>query len=271
MEKIIKFMVKEPKDVCKSDCYCFLISSYVQLSNVTDVHRVWDLLKKAHSCKVSNASYLVMLQALSKLRDIDGINKIFTEWESRSPRSEEGSHMKVADVVISSYLKENMYKEAVAVLNGAAVMKRRKGSLSKTWELLMVHLLDNGQADLALKHLEEVVSAKVKKLASYQKKKVKNPSTQWAKVLAKQIVWSSKLIYSFFLHFEKAKDVDGVEELCRNLAKWSPWPLDSENYTHLMKIYVAAGKLCPNMRKRMERDVIKVNEEQEDLLTKICP
>lgn len=38
-----------------------------------------------------------------------------------------------------------------------------------------------------------------------------------------------------------------------------------------LKIYVCEGKMCPDMRERLEKDGIKVDKEQEDLLSKICP
>ncbi|CAE6141351.1 unnamed protein product [Arabidopsis arenosa] len=220
------------------DCYHFLISLYAGIANASEVYRVWDLLKKRHP-NVNNSSYLTMLQALSKLNDIDGIKKIFTEWESTCWTYD----MRMANVAISSYLKQNMYEEAEAVFNGA--MKKCKGQFSKARQLLMMHLLKNDQADLALKHFEAAVLD-----------------------LDKNWTWSSELISSFFLHFEEAKDVDGAEQFCKTLTKWSP--LGSETYTLLMKTYLSAGKACPDMKKRLEEQGIQVDEEQECLLSKIC-
>lgn len=221
------------------DSYHFLISLYAGISNASEVYRVWDLLKKRHP-NVNNSSCLTMLQALSKLDDIDGIKKIFTEWESTCWTYD----MRMANVAIHSYLKQNMYEEAEAVFNGA--MKKCKGQFSKARQLLMMHRLKNDQADLALKHFEAAILH-----------------------LDKNWTWSSELIRSFFLHFEEAKDVDGAEEFCKTLAKWSP--LDSETYTLLMKTYFSAGKACPDMKKRLEEQEIQVDKKQEDLLSKICP
>ncbi|VVB06972.1 unnamed protein product [Arabis nemorensis] len=213
MEKKMKRM--RTMNLCKRDCYHFLM-----ISNVTEVYRIWGLLKKSHP-QFSNANYHAVLQALSELRDIDGIKKLFADPRCKGTRP-----------------------------------------FVKIRELLMMHLLENDQADLALKQFKEVVSVTVK-----------NPSKWWSKVLAnkEELAWSSNLIRSFFFHFDKAKDVDGAEEFCKNLAKWSPLPLDSETYTLVMKIYVASGKLCPFMWKRLERHGIQLDQEQEDLLRKICP
>ncbi|KAG2331223.1 hypothetical protein Bca52824_002403 [Brassica carinata] len=230
--------LEEKMNPHKRDSYHFLISLYAGISNPSEVYRVWELLKKGHP-NVNNSSSLAMLQALSRLNDFDGIKKVFKEWESTCWTYD----MRVANVMISSYLKENMYEEAEAVFDGAA--KKCKGQLSKGRQLLMVYLLKNDRVDLALKHLETAVSDQDK---------------NWS--------WSSELIGAFFLHFEKSKDVDGAEEFCKTLAKWSP--LGSESYTLLLKTYVAAERACHGMRKRLEEQGIELDDEMEGLLCKIC-
>ncbi|KAJ4905485.1 Pentatricopeptide repeat-containing protein [Raphanus sativus] len=230
--------LEEKMNPHKRDSYHFLISLYAGISNPSEVYRVWELLKKGHP-KVNNSSSLAMIQALSRLNDFDGIRKVFKEWESTCWTYD----MRVANVMISSYLKENLYEEAEAVFDGA--VEKCKGQLSKGRQLLMIHLLKNGRADLALKHLEAAVADQDK---------------NWS--------WSSELIGSFFLHFEKAKDVEGAEELCKTLAKWSP--LGSETYTLLVKTYVAAEKACHGMRERLKEDGIEIDDEMEGLLSKIC-
>nr|VDC91970.1 unnamed protein product [Brassica oleracea] len=230
--------LEEKMNPHKRDSYHFLISLYAGISNPSEVYRVWELLKKAHP-NVNNSSSLAMIQALSRLNDFDGVKKVFKEWESTCWTYD----MRVANVMISSYLKENMYEEAEAVFDGA--VKKCKGQLSKARQLLMMYLLKNDQADLALKHLEAAVLDQDK---------------NWS--------WSSELICSFFLHFEKSKDVDGAEELCKTLAKWSP--LGSESYTLLLKTYVAAERACNGMQKRLEEEGIEIDDEMEGLLSKFC-
>ncbi|CAH8379089.1 unnamed protein product [Eruca vesicaria subsp. sativa] len=231
--------LEEKMNPHKRDSYHFLISLYAGISNPSEVYRVWELLKKGHP-NVNNSSCLAMMQALSRLKDMEGIKKVFKEWESTCWNYD----MRVANVMISSYLKENMYEEAEAVFNGA-VKKCTKGQFSKARQLLMIHLLKNEKVELALKHLEAAVMDQDK---------------NWT--------WSSELISSFFLHFEKSKDVDGAEELCKTLTKWSP--LGSETYTLLVQTYVAAERTCHGMRERLEEDGIEIDQEMEGLLSKIC-
>ncbi|XP_010542838.1 PREDICTED: pentatricopeptide repeat-containing protein At1g02370, mitochondrial [Tarenaya hassleriana] len=222
------------------DSYHFLLSLYAGTSNHSEVYRVWDTLKTSLP-EVNNTSYLVMLQALNKLNDTDGVRKLFEEWESRYRTYD----MRLANLGISSYLKGDMYQEAEAVLSDA--MQKCKGPFSKARQLLTIHLLKKGEAGSALKHLEAAVSGEKK--------------DDWN--------WSSELIESFFLHYQKTEDVDGAEEFCRILKHFRPF--DSDIYTLLLKTYVAAGKTSPDMQERLEGDAIEVNDELKELLHKVCP
>ncbi|EOA40137.1 hypothetical protein CARUB_v10008848mg [Capsella rubella] len=224
------------------DSHHFLISLYAGISKAPEVFRVWELLKKARP-EVNNMSYLVMLQAMSKLGDLDGIKKIFTEWESKCWAYD----MRLANIAINTYLKGNMHEEAEKILDGA--MKKSKGPFSKARQLLMIHLLQNGKADLAMKHLEAAVSDSTEN------------KDEWS--------WSSELVSLFYLHFENAKDVNGAEEFSRILSKWRPF--DSDTATFLIKTYAASGKTRPDMRERLSQHEIEVSEEIQDLLGKVCP
>ncbi|KAJ0245265.1 Pentatricopeptide repeat-containing protein [Hirschfeldia incana] len=226
------------------DAHHFLMSLYAGISKASEVERVWEALKKARP-EVNNMSYLVMLQALSKLGDIDGVKRVFAEWEARCFAYD----MRLANIAINACLKRDMYREAEVILDNA--VKKCKGPFSKSRQLLMIHLLEKkGEGGLAMKHLEAAAS-------DLEEKR----DDEWS--------WSSELVRLFFLRFEEAKDVDGAEELCRILSKWRP--LDSETVSFLIKTYAAAGKTCPDMRERLFRQQIEVSEEMQDLLETVCP
>ncbi|CAH2047206.1 unnamed protein product [Thlaspi arvense] len=240
-ESALKSM-EEKMNPNNRDSHHFLISLYAGISKAAEVNRVWESLKKSRP-EVNNMSYLVMLQALSNLGDMDGIKKIFTEWESNYQVYD----MRLANIAINTYLKGDMYLEAEKILDGA--MKTCKGPFSKARQLLMIHLLENGRVDSAMNHLEAAVSDSAEN------------KDDWC--------WSSELFSLFFLHFEKAKDVDGAEKFCKILSNLRP--LDSETVTFLIKTYAAAEKTCPDMRERLFRHQIQVSEEIQDLLETACP
>lgn len=235
-ESALKSM-EEKMNPNNRDSHHFLISLYAGISKPSEVDRVWESLNKARP-EVNNMSYLVMLQAMSKLGDLDGIKRIFTEWESKHQVYD----MRLANIAINTFLKGDMYQEAEKILDSA--VKKCKGPFSKARQLLMMHVLEKGEADLAMKHLEAAVSDSAEN------------KDEWS--------WSSELIRLFGLHFEKAKDVDGAEEFCRVLSNWRP--LDSETVIFLMKTYAAAEKTCPDMRERLLQHQIEVSEEIQDLL-----
>ena len=70
-----KLVLKEAEKMihlCDRDAFHFLISLYASTFNLADVKRVWKHLISALP-KATNMSYLVMLQSLAKLDDMDGI------------------------------------------------------------------------------------------------------------------------------------------------------------------------------------------------------
>ncbi|KAJ6675022.1 hypothetical protein OIU85_011220 [Salix viminalis] len=86
-----------------------------------------------------------------------------------------------------------------------------------------------------------------------------------------EIEWQPepKTLSAFFAYFEDEKDVDGAERLCKILKHINR--LDSNAYDLLLKTYIAAGKLAPEMRQRLEEDGIEINPELENLLERVCP
>ncbi|XVF22066.1 hypothetical protein REPUB_Repub12eG0142400 [Reevesia pubescens] len=106
------------------EAYHFLISLYAGTSNLGEVYRVWGALKQAFST-FSNTSYLVMVQALAKLKDLEGLKKCFQEWESSCSVYD----TRLATSTIRGYLSGDMLEEAELVLHNA--MERSKGPFGR--------------------------------------------------------------------------------------------------------------------------------------------
>ncbi|XP_017982141.1 PREDICTED: pentatricopeptide repeat-containing protein At1g02370, mitochondrial [Theobroma cacao] len=238
-EKAEACLKKLEKDMMprQREAYHFLISLYAGTSNLAEVHRVWEALKRAFST-VTNTSYLVMVQALVKLKDLEGLKKCFEEWESSCSAYD----IRLATSTIRGYLSGDLIEEAELVLGNA--MKRSKGPFHKVRELFMVYFLEKCQFDLALQHVEAVVSE----------------MGDWRP--------APETITAFFDYFMKERDVDAAEEFCRILK--SKNGLDSNAYHLLLKTYVAAGKVAPDMRRRLEVDGIQLSQELQDLLVNVC-
>ncbi|KAI5565066.1 hypothetical protein BDE02_14G099000 [Populus trichocarpa] len=222
------------------EAYHFLITLYAGTSNLGEVNRVWNSLK-SNFHTTTNVSYLTMLHTLAKLKDVEGLLKCFKEWES----SCHSYDMRLANVAIRACLEHDMYEEAALIFDDA--LKRTEGLFFNAREMFMVFFLKNHQLDLALKHMKAAFSE------------------------VKEIEWQPepKTVSAFFAYFEDEKDVNGAERLCKILKHINR--LDSNAYDLLLKTYIAAGKLAPEMRQRLEEDGIEINPELENLLERVCP
>uniref|UniRef100_A0A2P2IZR7 Uncharacterized protein MANES_01G229000 n=1 Tax=Rhizophora mucronata TaxID=61149 RepID=A0A2P2IZR7_RHIMU len=221
------------------DSYHFLISFYACMSNVAEVNRVWESLKS--NLDTTNMSYLNMLHAFAKLKDTGGIAKCFKEWESSCSYYD----MRLANVVIEAYLQQDMYEEAMLIFDGA--VKKSKGPFFNAREMFMVFFLKNHQLDSALDHLKKALSEA--ELCKWQPRQ--------------------ETLSAFFNYFHEEKDVDGAEKFCKVLKAINS--LDSNAYRWLLKTYVTAGKIGPELHQRLEDDGIEISEEIENLLESVCP
>lgn len=237
LKKLEEAMKVEPHN---RDPYHYLISLYAATSNLGEVNRVWNSLKSGFRT-INNTSYLIMLQALHKLKDVDGLTKCFKEWES----SYSSYDIRLANVAISACLNQDKYKEAALIFDNA--MKRSKGPFFKARENFMLFFLKIHQADLAASYLEAAVS------------EVKD--NEWRPTPA--------IASAFLKSFEEEKDVDGAEEFCKILRTFDC--LNSNIYHLLLKTYIAAGKLAPEMRQRLKEDHIEISTDLENLLERVCP
>ncbi|KAK8654399.1 hypothetical protein V6N13_128367 [Hibiscus sabdariffa] len=105
-----------------------------RVSNRAEVYRVWEAMKRAFPT-VPNSSYYVMIEALAKLKDFEGLKKWFEDWESRFSRYD----VRLATSMISCYLSEDMLEEAELVLDRA--VKRSEDPLATARERFMVYFL----------------------------------------------------------------------------------------------------------------------------------
>ncbi|KAK3034629.1 hypothetical protein RJ639_033584 [Escallonia herrerae] len=218
----------------------FLMSFYAGISSLGEVHRIWNRLKSSFKT-INNSDYLVMLQALAKLNDIDGLKNGFQEWEPSCSSYD----IRLANCAIGAYLRHDMIDEAELAFQNA--VKRSSGNFCPALEMFMGYYLKNQQLDSALKCLEAAVSG------------VK--SDEWHP--------RPETVDNFLKYFEEERDVDGVEKFCKMLEKVDA--LDSKAYCSLLQIYVAANKTSCEMRQRIEESGIKLSSELENLLERVCP
>ncbi|KAJ8573685.1 hypothetical protein K7X08_010196 [Anisodus acutangulus] len=219
--------------------YHYLISLHARMSNLGEVYRIWDSLKR--SLETTNTSYLVMLQSLSKLNDIDGLKKCYEEWESNCSTYD----MRLANNVIGAYLRHDMLSDAEEVFHCA--LKRSQGPFFLAREMFILFFLRKRQIDLALQCMEAIASR------------------------VKENKWQPKheTINKFLEYFVEERDVGSAEEFYKFLKKLNC--LNSDVYSSLLRIYVAANKTADDMILRIKEDGIEMSCELEELLKSVSP
>uniref|UniRef100_A0A2P2Q3H5 Pentatricopeptide repeat-containing protein At1g02370 n=1 Tax=Rhizophora mucronata TaxID=61149 RepID=A0A2P2Q3H5_RHIMU len=225
------------------DCEAFhsLIILYGRLHDLPSVIRVWESLKLRRQ-KLNNVSYLTMLSTLSKLNAMDILEKCFIEWELCCSQSD----IRVANVVLESYLKENMIEKAM--LLSERMLGRGVDPNLRTLDLFVNLYLKLHQIDLALKYLETGAS------------KLNSKKDRW---FPKEETLSKLLKY-----LEEKKDVDRAEKLCQIMGKLNR--VDCNVYNSLLLTYVAAGKVDDHLCQKLKEDRTEISPESTALLTTVC-
>ncbi|CAN6569906.1 unnamed protein product [Malus baccata var. baccata] len=238
--EVLKTAEKLVKPLKRRKHYYFLIRLYACTSNLSGVKRVWKTLRKSFPTK-NNESYLVILQALCKLNDIEGLKEMFEEWESICSKYD----MSLANVAIRGYLSQGMHEEAELIFANACKKTKGKGSFLEAREMLMVHALNTRKLDLADSHLGASVS--------------ESKDGEWHP--------SPDTRIAFLKYFEDEKDVDGAEKFCKILKRLGC--LSCNEYCLLLKTYIAARKSDPAMHQRLKEERIEISPELENLLEKV--
>ncbi|KAG5525444.1 hypothetical protein RHGRI_031936 [Rhododendron griersonianum] len=163
-----------------------LINMYARMSDLSGVNRAWESLKSSSPEKPSNASYLVMLSALLKLDDAEGLQKCFSEWESGCSTYD----VRICNVIFKSYLKRNMIEEATALYENMG--SRGVEPNLDTFDIFTNYYISNGKRDLAFEFFEMGV----------------------AKACSEKIKWfpTDGTVSKFLELFDKEKDEEAAEK-----------------------------------------------------------
>lgn len=186
-----EFSLRKLEELVRADDgrqpFDFLMSLYASAGNLSEVNRVWDVIK-AKFLKVTNTSYCIMLQALYKLNDIHRMQNIYTEWESNYEKYD----VKLTNMMIRGHLKFDMTEEAESLWERA----KEKGAEfdSKTCEIFLDHYTIKGDMNSALIWVENMTKLPKKAEKLDQDK-----------------------IDKFQKYFEEHKDSDGAERFCNCL------------------------------------------------------
>ncbi|MQL99709.1 hypothetical protein Taro_032436 [Colocasia esculenta] len=202
-------MLEENMDRKDRQCFHFLINLYAGTDNLEGVNRVWSSLKSAFPTTL-NMSYFTMLQALSRLNELDALAQCFHEWESSCVTYD----IRLANILFAAYLRRDMLKEADSLWE--TLIHRGAEPDFRTFELFIDYYLNKKEFDLALRYLNDAAS------------KVK--SEEWKP--------NKEKVDAFLRYFKEQKDVDSAEAFCQNLKKLNC--LDPDIHNSLLQIYMSS-------------------------------
>ncbi|KAK0589821.1 hypothetical protein LWI29_018913 [Acer saccharum] len=135
----------------KRIAYETLLTLYATAGEISDVYRMWNLLKNLG--KVYNSGYLSMISSLMKLDEINGAERIFKEWESEL----EYFDARVPNVIISAYCRKGHLEKAEAYVNGFIESGRNPDAT--TWDRLATGYHDNGQMEKSVEAMKKAILA----------------------------------------------------------------------------------------------------------------
>ncbi|KAK4779094.1 hypothetical protein SAY86_006622 [Trapa natans] len=227
-------------DSSNREAFHYLMTMYTNLSNATEVYRLWHSLKTAFQI-TTHTSYRMMLSCLRRLKDLEGMKRVFDEWESKCTLYDH----RLVRTVIYAYLEHDRLEEAEDLFKEAS--KKVSKPFLKGMELFIIYFLKRGQVDRCVEFLEAAVA------------------------ISKNETWIPHLstIAGFLTHFDGNGDVETAHKLFSLLKEVDN--LKATAYHLLLKAYAAAGKTDPGLLGMLEEDGVKINDELEELLQEVCP
>ena len=153
-------MIRKAEELTKSKGnridYEHLMTLYASAGRKDDVYRIWNLYKIVG--RVFNTGYLSVLSSLVKLEDLDGVDKIFEEWESWATDFDR----RIANLLINAYCKKGLLEKALA----CAERLTSRGNIldPMVWHCLAMHCCADGQMAKAVEMMRKAILASRPKL-----------------------------------------------------------------------------------------------------------
>ncbi|GKB76873.1 pentatricopeptide repeat-containing protein [Tanacetum coccineum] len=139
----------------KGAAWEILLRMYASLGKKDDVYRIWDLYKASGS-KVYNRGYSAIVNALVKLDDIDGAEKLLAEWESQNLSFD----FRIPNMVIEAYCTKGDFVKAEAYVE--QVLAKGKQPPASTWVHFVTAYAKKNETEKAAEMMKKCVPAEDK-------------------------------------------------------------------------------------------------------------
>lgn len=131
--------------------YEVLLTLYASLGKKDEVYRIWNLRKGIG--KFYNTSYLCMMSSLAKLDDLDGVEKIFEEWEAEKTYFD----YRLPNLLITVYCKKGLLEKAESILNRLGASGKEPNASS--WSRMALGYFKKEQMDKAVETMKKAILA----------------------------------------------------------------------------------------------------------------
>ncbi|CAM8884675.1 unnamed protein product [Rhodiola kirilowii] len=210
-----------------------LLTHYTDIGSKDDVYRVWNQSKL--SFKKVTSYVTCMISCLSKLDDVDGVEEIFSEWQSNCDMYD----IRVVNELLRAYCSKGLVDKANSFMQEK--LAEGKEPYASTWSILMAGYL-------VQKRMPEAVEMLKKAL------------------LTKRQGWrpQSPDLDECLNYMEEKVDTEGLEEMVILLKESGPLTIDT--YHRLLRANIAAGKEVSSVLSQMKSDGFDANEETQKIL-----
>lgn len=130
--------------------FVFLFKLYAEAGKKDELYRMWKLCKQKG--KVVNKVYISMMRSLMIFDDIEGMEKIFEEWESSALSLD----FRIPNFLIDAYCTDGHMEKAEALIT--KVMSKGGDPLVTTWCHLVGGYLKKNQVREAVLSLKKAIS-----------------------------------------------------------------------------------------------------------------
>ncbi|KAK9152738.1 hypothetical protein Sjap_000218 [Stephania japonica] len=218
----------------------YLLTLYASAGQKDDVYRIWKLMKSRGNLR--SASYSCIIESLSRLNDIEGAEKILSEWESSCT----GYDFRVLNRLVAAYCQKGLLEKAESVVRKAVEKVAERGRIpyASTWNLLALGFVKNKQ---------------MAKAVEMSKNSMQVGRRGWKPKLA--------IVTSCMDYFEAQKDVEGAIDFCRLFEKSGV--LTREVYHSLLRTHIAANRPVLDILDLMESAGFSADEETQKILEKM--
>lgn len=215
--------------------YSFIMTCYAALNDNEGVVRLWEASKDVPG-RIPTANYMSVILCLIKVGDISRAEWMFGSWETECRKHD----VRVSNVLLGAYVRNGWIEKAERL--HLHMLEKGARPNYKTWEILMEGYVRSRQMDKAVDAMKKGLS------------------------LLKGCHWRPpvELVEAIAKHFEEKGNADGAYRYIKVLQRLNLTTLHL--YRLLLRAYINAEVVPPNIPEMMARDKIAVDDETAQLI-----